>query len=175
MEFEMPRDFKGIWICKDIWLDDRLTALDKIICAEVDSLSCSDKGCYASNEYLANFCKCSVAKVSASISKLCELGYLEVASFDGRYRVLVSRLLNFRRQGNKIYEADTQKVDAINIDSNIESIFSLLLLKIKEKRKELEQDHSKFGAVVLANKWAKEQPEYLSLTEEEQKRLFLEV
>ena len=54
----MDRDFKGIWIPKEIWLDERLNALDKIILAEINSLDGED-GCYASNQYLAEFCQCS--------------------------------------------------------------------------------------------------------------------
>ena len=39
------RDFKGIWIDRKIWLDNRLNALDKIILAEIDSLDATDDGC----------------------------------------------------------------------------------------------------------------------------------
>ena len=89
----MERDFKGIWIPKEIWLDDRLTALEKVILAEIDSLDADEYGgCIASNEYLAEFCKCSTNKVALAVSKLKELGYIELVSFDGRTRKLKSRL-----------------------------------------------------------------------------------
>ena len=48
------RDFKGIWIPRHIWLHKDLTHLDKIVLMEIDSLSKSEKGCFASNKYL--FC-----------------------------------------------------------------------------------------------------------------------
>ena len=83
------REFKGVWFPAQIWLDERLTALEKIILIEIDSLDGED-GCYASNEYLAGFCQCSQTKVSSAISKLKKLGYIKVASFDGRKRVLHS-------------------------------------------------------------------------------------
>lgn len=83
------REFKGIWFPAEIWLDERLTALEKIILLEIDSLDGED-GCYASNEYLAGFCQCSQTKVSSAISKLKKLGYVKIASFDGRRRVLHS-------------------------------------------------------------------------------------
>lgn len=92
------RDFKGVWIPKEIWLDTRLNALDKIILAEVDSLDMSDKGCFASNEALAEFAQCSVTKITRSISTLIQLGCIEVLSFDGRRRVLGSRLVKKTRQ-----------------------------------------------------------------------------
>ena len=114
------RDFKGIWIPKEIWLDTRLTALDKIILAEIDSLDNED-GCWASNDYIAEFCQCSRAKVTASVSKLISLGFITVASFDGRKRVLRSRLLKNSRQTTKKYEADSEKIEAINIKNNIKN------------------------------------------------------
>ena len=35
LEFDYPRDFKGIFIPKEIWLDDNLSAIDKIILSEM--------------------------------------------------------------------------------------------------------------------------------------------
>ena len=93
------RDFKGIWIPKKVWLDKRLNALDKIILMEIDSLDCGERGCYASNEYLAEFCQCSKTKVSTAISKLIKLGYLYCQGFDGRQRELKSCLSKIESQG----------------------------------------------------------------------------
>ena len=115
------RDFKGIWISKEIWLDERLNALEKIILAEIDSLDCEETGCYASNEYLAEFCQCSVTKVSLGIKKLIEIGYIYTASFDGRTRILKSRLSKNERQPNINLKAESQKVNAININNNIDN------------------------------------------------------
>ena len=117
----MNRDFKGVWISKEIWLDTKLNALDKVILTEIDSLDKGDDGCYASNQYIAEFCQCSVSKVSTSISKLIKLDYLYVKSFDGRIRVLKSRLSNFNRQISKIYKADYENLKDTNIDTNIDT------------------------------------------------------
>lgn len=117
----MNRDFKGVWIPKEVWLDDRLTALDKVIFVEIDSLDDGETGCYASNQYLAEFCQCSVTKVSNAVTKLTELGYIETASFDGRKRILKSRLTKSVRQTNEKSEADIKKVKGSlnnNIDNN---------------------------------------------------------
>ena len=83
------RAFKGIWIDAEIWLDKELTPVDKFVFAEIDSLS-GEHGCIASNEYLAEFCNCSVAKVKDSIAKLKKRGMIEQVSFDGRKRTLRS-------------------------------------------------------------------------------------
>lgn len=88
---EQQREFKGVWIPKEIWLDERLNALDKMILTEIDSLDKEETGCYASNQYLAKFCQCSESKVSLSISKLIKLNYIYLESFDGRKRVLRSK------------------------------------------------------------------------------------
>ena len=96
------RDFKGVWIPKEVWLDTRLNALDKVILIEIDSLDQGENGCYASNEHLATFCQCSKTKVSTAISKLIECGYVYIQNFDGRKRELKSRLSNSERQIFKI-------------------------------------------------------------------------
>ena len=66
------RDFKGVWIPKEIWLNSELTILEKVIFTEIDSLD-NENHCIASNEYFANFCDCSESKISKAIKKLKEL------------------------------------------------------------------------------------------------------
>lgn len=112
------RDFKGVWIPKKVWLDTRLNALDKVILMEIDSLDQGEKGCYASNEHLAEFCQCSKTKVSTAISKLIECGYLYIQNFDGRKRELKSRLSNFERQNIKNCNADIQNLKESNTVNN---------------------------------------------------------
>lgn len=115
MEEEFKRDFKGVWIPKEIYLDDRLNALEKILLAEIDSLDNDETGCIAGNNYLAEFCKCTETKVSIAIAKFKELGYVEQISFDGRHRVL-----KIKRQTLKNLKADIKKIKAININNNID-------------------------------------------------------
>lgn len=142
-----PRDFKGVWIPREVWLDDRLSALDKIILVEIDSLDCDEKGCYASNKYLAEFCQCSEAKITKSISKLVNFGYLEVVGFNGRRREIKSLLSKIRgclvkstRQTSKKYEAESEKVRGYinNIDNNIDNY--LKKERSAEKKENKKQD-----------------------------------
>lgn len=112
------RDFKGVWIPKEIWLDERLTALEKVILVEIDSLDSTDAHCWKSNENLAEFCQCSATKVSNAISKLIKLGYVKVNSFDGRKRRLQSCLTFSVGEPYKNCKADLQKVQASNTYSN---------------------------------------------------------
>ena len=118
----MHRDFKGVWIPKEIWLDTRLNALDKIILTEIDSLDKGESGCYASNEYISQFCQCSISKVSSSIQKLIQFKYLELKKFDGRVRILKSRLTNFGRQTFNFNQADYENLEETNINTNIDII-----------------------------------------------------
>lgn len=112
------RDFKGVWIPKEVWLDTRLNALEKVILTEIDSLDNGEKGCYASNEHLSEFCQCSKTKVSTAIKKLIDCGYIYVQNFDGRKRELKSRLSNSERQDLKKCKADIQNLKESNTDSN---------------------------------------------------------
>lgn len=114
----MNRDFKGIWIPKEVYLDKRLNALEKIILVEIDSLDNGEDGCYASNEYLAEFCQCSQAKVSTAISKLVKCGYLEVVSFDGRKRKIKSRMTNNKSLPFKKSKADFENLKYNNKGNN---------------------------------------------------------
>ena len=117
---ERNRDFKGVWIPKEIWLNENLTTLEKIILIEVDSLDNEDH-CVAGNEYLAQFCQCSEWKVSDAIKKLQALGYIQIISFDGRHRRIRSCLRKFQGQHLEIPEADLGKPKAIKINNNIDT------------------------------------------------------
>jgi len=106
---QQKREFKGIWIPKEIYLDNKLNWTDKILLIEIDSLS-GNKGCFASNAYFAKFLSVSETIVSKSISKLKKFGYIEQTSFDGRKRTLQSRLeLKFKADLNQSSKQDETK------------------------------------------------------------------
>lgn len=88
------RDFKGIWIPKDIWLNKELSIVEKALLAEIDSL----KVCNAGNDYFADFFGVSVPTITRAVAHLKELGLIEF-SFDGRVRTL--RLIKMIRQTNQ--------------------------------------------------------------------------
>lgn len=111
------RDFKGVWIPKEIWLNESLSMLEKGLLAEIDSLD-KGEGCWSSNSSLAQFCQCTERKVSDAISKLISMGYVQVISFDGRHRKLRSCLEKSSRQTRKNFQADTKKVPPNNTNNN---------------------------------------------------------
>ena len=73
----MERAFKGIWIPAEIWLNENLTLLEKVFLVEIDSLD-NENGCYASNEYFANFFKLSKNRCSEVIKSLEKKGLISI-------------------------------------------------------------------------------------------------
>ena len=82
------RDFKGVWIPKEIWLNNDLSIIEKVLLVEIDSLDNSDRGCFASNEYLAKFVQLSEGRVANIISDLKKRKFIIQVFFDGRNRGL---------------------------------------------------------------------------------------
>ena len=71
------RDFKGVWIPKELWFDNNIGWSAKLLLIEIDSLSKNGE-CFASNEYFANFFSLSKDRISKLISELKIKGYVEV-------------------------------------------------------------------------------------------------
>lgn len=82
------RDFKGVWIKKEIWLNTNLTLIEKVLIVEIDSLDNSERGCFASNEYLSKFVNLSEGRVANIISDLKKRDFIIQLFFDGRNRGL---------------------------------------------------------------------------------------
>lgn len=86
------RDFKGIWIPASVWLDHNLTAVQKVLLAEIDSFTSREQVYFKANETIAHELGCSVSTIKRGIQCLINLGYIERVSFDGRKRALKSTL-----------------------------------------------------------------------------------
>jgi len=71
------RDFKGIWIPREIWLASELTLLEKIFLVEIDSLD-NDQNCYASNAYFAEFFGISKGRCTQIIKSLEAKGFIQI-------------------------------------------------------------------------------------------------
>lgn len=88
----MNRDFKGVWIPREIWLNDSLSLQAKAVWSEISSLHDRDLGgCYASNEYLCKFLKIGPSRLKENLKELRDQGLIEDISFDGRTRVIRAR------------------------------------------------------------------------------------
>ncbi len=71
------RDFKGVWIPKDIWLSPELKATEKMLWAEINSLD-NEFGCVADNEHFQKVLNLSVRQVREYVKRLKDLGLIEV-------------------------------------------------------------------------------------------------
>jgi DNA-binding transcriptional ArsR family regulator len=86
------RDFKGIWIPREVWEHPGLAWYDKIVLMEVDSLTKRDMDCFFSDEHLAEFVGVSQRTIRNSLLRLEQAGLLERTGFDGRKRYMRSLL-----------------------------------------------------------------------------------
>jgi hypothetical protein len=91
---KLGRRFRGIWIPSAIWLDKGLSGQEKIFLAEIDSLDNDDKGCRASNSYLAEFFSISPKRVSVVINKLIEKHRVSVSIDKGAGNIRYLRVLS---------------------------------------------------------------------------------
>jgi hypothetical protein len=81
------RDFKGIWIPKEIWLSDQLSLMEKVLFVEIQSLD-NERGCYASNRYFADFFKVSERQIRNYLGVLKEKGFVRVTIANRNERVI---------------------------------------------------------------------------------------
>jgi len=71
----MERNFKGIWIPKEVWLSKDLAIMEKLFLVEISSLD-NEKGCFAGNGYFSEFFELSKTRVSVIINSLVSKGYI---------------------------------------------------------------------------------------------------
>lgn len=105
------RDFKGIWIPAEIYVDRTICWSAKIIFVEIHSFTSRNMDCFFSNKYLAEFVGISETQVSKHISLLIERGLVQQTRFDGRKRYLQSSLeLNFKADLNQSLSSPQTKL-----------------------------------------------------------------
>ena len=71
-------NFKGIWIPKEILLDEKLTDKEKIVLSIVISFSEDNKTCYVGNRYLSKLLNVTQNRASKIVSSLQGKGYVQV-------------------------------------------------------------------------------------------------
>ena len=72
------RNFEGIWIPAPLWLDRRISVMEKVFLIEIKSLDSSPRGCYKSNQAFAEFFDLSKSRVSEIINRLAEKGLINI-------------------------------------------------------------------------------------------------
>jgi hypothetical protein len=92
------RDFQGVWIPKEIWLNEELTIQEKALLVEIKSLD-NEVGCYAKNKHFMEFLGVGERRIQLIIQGLIKRGYL-TSTF--KYK-----------EGTKEIEKRTLKVDKV--------------------------------------------------------------
>ena len=77
------RDFKGVWIPKEIWESEQLSLMEKVLFVEIHSLD-NERGCYASNRHFAEFFRVSERQIQTHIATLKMKGFITV-TIQNRY------------------------------------------------------------------------------------------
>lgn len=111
---DIIREFTGIWIPKEIWETESLSKIEKLFWAEIEALD-GEKGCFASNAYFAKFFKITEVRCSNIINSLIKKELIYQKSFNGKQRILKSRL-------KEKFKADLKK--SLSIDNNKEKVLS---------------------------------------------------
>ena len=107
------RNFRGVWIPADIWLNKDLTLQEKVMLIEIDSLQDEVRGCYKSNSGFAEFFGLSVSRISRIISSLEEKGYIRVEQIRQGRSIVERRIFiitNLSKPPKATSENDTDKV-----------------------------------------------------------------
>lgn len=82
-----PRDFKGVWIPKEIWLSEQLSLMEKVLFVEIHSLD-NERGCFASNRHFAEFFGVSERQIQTYIAALKVKGFITVVIRNRNERVM---------------------------------------------------------------------------------------
>lgn len=96
----MNRDFKGIWIPREIWVSKELSMQEKVFLAEIHSLD-NENGCVASNAYFAEFFQLSKSSVSRVISSLVSKGMCSVTLTYKNNKEVDKRIIRCSKYGEK--------------------------------------------------------------------------
>jgi hypothetical protein len=91
---KQERDFKGVWIPKEIWLNKDLTIMEKLFFVEINSLD-NDSGCFAGNAHFADFFNLSKTRVSLIIKSLIDKGMItSLIIYKEGTKQILKRVLN---------------------------------------------------------------------------------
>jgi hypothetical protein len=83
----LPRDFKGVWIPREIWISEQLSLMEKVLFVEIHSLD-NERGCFASNKHFADFFGVSDRQIRTYIGTLKAKGFISVVIRNRNERVM---------------------------------------------------------------------------------------
>ena len=103
------RDFKGIWIPKEIWESTQLSIMEKVLFVEIHSLD-NEHGCYASNRYFSEFFGISERQIQTYIALLKAKGFVTV-TIQNRYDRVIRAVGKYARvHGERLHQLRQEQV-----------------------------------------------------------------
>jgi hypothetical protein len=169
----MNRDFKGIWIPANIWLDKNLKIIEKVMLVEINSLDNKD-GCYANNYYFAEFFDLSKNRVSEILKTLEEKKYIAVDRTGKRViKINKEKLYGVRDSDSRVRDSEggfeistkgfgkskhnntnNNTINNINNNNTVEKLFDLKKDKDKNnKEKESKSPYERGFYSKLVEAW----------------------
>jgi len=148
----MDREFKGVWIDRDIWLNPDLSLIEKALLAEIDSFTGDGKSFYKSNETIQEEYKISRPTISRALKKLEGLGFIKI-EFDGRMRKVTyqadRKIFTGRPKKMIGQEEKNDRADRSN-DTSINTIKE----QVKEQSKKEEEIHLPWDSKTFSHIWS---------------------
>jgi len=128
----MNRDFKGIWIPREIWVSKEISMQEKVFLAEIHSLD-NEMGCIASNAYFAEFFQLSKSSVSRIISSLSKKELIKVHLVYKDNKEVDKRIIRCKKYGNKEIKEVKKEVKSTYKSSLPEGFASKVIDHLNEK------------------------------------------
>src|SRR6266404_1097596 len=107
------RDFKGVWIPKEIWLSDQLSLMEKVLFVEIHSLD-NERGCFASNKHFAKFFGVSERQIRTHIGSLKKHGFVSVTIRNRNERVIRAIGKFARVRDEDLRRMDKQRAELVH-------------------------------------------------------------
>ena len=141
---EPKRQFTGVWLPRELLLDERLTAVDKILYAEIASFG--EKGCWKRSEELMELCRVKRDAFGASCKRLIKFGYITQSREYGRMRR--KSTLGFSQQSEKPAVEQSEK-PAVHIDNTIDNTIDNINSEVSKKLLDLLNEKTKRNFRIL--------------------------
>ena len=141
---EPKRQFTGVWLPRELLLDERLTAVDKILYAEIASFG--EKGCWKRSEELMELCRVKRDAFAASCKRLVRFGYITQSREYGRMRR--KSTLGFSQQSEKPADEQSEK-PAVHIDNTIDNTIDNINSEVSKKLLDLLNEKTKRNFRIL--------------------------
>jgi hypothetical protein len=91
--------FKGVWVSKEIWINEKLTWMEKLFITEINALD-NDDGCFASNDFFSKFFQITKQRCSQIIKSIESKGFISI-EYDRNGKEIKKRVLRIIDRGIK--------------------------------------------------------------------------